>query len=118
MRYPRNISARNLGFLVSAKVRKPGLYDVEPPLDAGTTYGTEGPTVSDNTLDDASWEGFKPDAARAIRATQGFETAAADLLDRPFDPATQGGVLAAVKELAEATPAAMRVAQMQLGGVA
>lgn len=70
--------------------------------------------MSDNTLDDASWEGFKLDAARAIRATQGFETAAADLLDRPFDPATHGGVIAAVRELAEATPAAMRVAQMQL----
>lgn len=101
---------------MSAKVRKPGLYDVEPRWMRDTTYGTEGPTVSDNTLDDASWEGFKPDAARAIRATQGFETAAADLLDRPFDPATHGGVLAAVKELAEATPAAMRVAQMQLRG--
>lgn len=102
---------------MSAKGRKPGLYDVDPRWQRDTTYGTEGPTVSDNTLDDASWEGFKPDAARAIRATQGFETAAADLLDRPFDPATHGGVIAAVRELAEATPAAMRVAQMQLRGV-
>ncbi|WP_141677805.1 hypothetical protein [Microbacterium oleivorans] len=71
-----------------------------------------------SSADDAMWEGFKPDAARAIRARQGFEEAVAGTLDRPFDPSTHGRVIAAVEELRDAAPAAMRVAQLQpRGGV-
>lgn len=70
------------------------------------------------TADDAMWEGFKPDAARAIRARQGFEDAVAGTLDRPFDPSTHGRVIAAVEELRASVPAAMRVAHLQTGGSA
>lgn len=68
---------------------------------------------SDTSVDDAMWEGFKPDAARALRARQGFEEAVAGTLDRPFDPSTHGRVLTAVAELTAATPAALRIAHLQ-----
>ncbi|MGC5224529.1 hypothetical protein ACPW96_18340 [Micromonospora sp. DT81.3] len=72
--------------------------------------------TKDSSVDDAMWEGFKPDAARAIRASQGFEDAVAVTLDRPFDLSTHGRVVAAVQELRESVPAALRVAQLQSGG--
>ncbi|MFM9653668.1 hypothetical protein ACKI1S_47385, partial [Streptomyces galilaeus] len=59
-----------------------------------------------DSADDAMWEGFKPDAARAIRARQGFEEAVARTLDAPFDPSTHGGVVKAVEELTASVPAA------------
>lgn len=71
---------------------------------------------SDTSVDDAMWEGFKPDAARALRARQGFEEAVAGTLERPFDPSTHGRVIMAVAELTAATPAAQRIAQLQAGG--
>lgn len=72
--------------------------------------------VADDNLSDPTWDSFKPDAARAIRATQGFEDAVARTLDRPFDTSTYGGVEAALAELHEAAPAAMRVAGIQPSG--
>lgn len=71
---------------------------------------------TETSVGDAMWEGFKPDAARAIRARQGFEDAVAGTLDRPFDPSTHGRVLTAVEELRDATPAALRVAHLTPGG--
>jgi len=71
-----------------------------------------------DSADDAMWEGFKPDAARAIRARQGFEEAVASALDAPFDPSTHGRVVKAVEELSAAVPAALRVAQLRVGGAA
>lgn len=72
--------------------------------------------VADDTLNDPTWDRFKPDAARAIRATQGFEDAVARTLDRPFDTSAHGRVEAALAELRDAAPAAMRVAGMQARG--
>ncbi|WP_425823433.1 hypothetical protein [Microbacterium sp. DT81.1] len=72
--------------------------------------------VAEDTLSDPTWDRFKPDAARAIRATQGFEDAVARTLDRPFDTGTYGGVETAIAELRAAAPAAMRVAGMQVSG--
>lgn len=69
------------------------------------------------SADDAMWEGFKPDAARAIRARQGFEEAVARTLDAPFDPSTHGRVVQ-VEELSAAVPSALRVADLRVGGAA
>lgn len=72
--------------------------------------------VPDDTFSDPTWDRFKPDAARAIRATQRFEDAVARTLDRPFDTGTYGGIEAALAELRAAAPAAMRVTGMQVSG--
>lgn len=72
--------------------------------------------VADDSLNDPTWESFKPDAARAIRATQGFEDAVARTLDRPFDVGTYPGVEAALEELRAAAPAALRVSRLQMSG--
>lgn len=96
-----------------------GAYTDKPLQAVGPRTDREGRTVSQSSsADEAMWEGFKPDAARAIRAQQGFEDAVAGTLDCPFDVSTHGRVVAAVVELGAAVPAAMRVAQMQpRGGV-
>lgn len=78
----------------------------------------KGSEVAESSISDTTWECFKPDAARALRAAQGFEEAVAQTLDRPFDLATHGGVEAALQELRAAAPAARRVAQLSLGGCA
>lgn len=72
--------------------------------------------VADDNLSDPTWDSFKPDAARAIRATQNFEDAVAQTLECPFDTGTYGGVEAALAELRAAVPAAMRVVGIQLSG--
>lgn len=72
--------------------------------------------MADDSLNDQTWESFKPDAARAIRATQEFEDAVARTLDRPFDSRTYDGVEAALEELRAAAPGALRVSRLQLVG--
>lgn len=72
--------------------------------------------MADDSLNDQTWESFKPDAARAIRATQKFEDAVARTLDRPFDSSNYDGVEAALAELRAAAPGALRLAQLQLAG--
>ena len=72
--------------------------------------------VADDSFDDQTWESFKPDAARAIRATQTFEDAVARTLDQPFDTRTHDGVAAALDELRAAAPAALRVSRLQMSG--
>ena len=74
--------------------------------------------MADESFNDSSWDDFKPDAARAIRATQEFESAVARTLDRPFDVQTHRGVSAALESLRAAAPAAQRVAQLCTGGSA
>ncbi|KDA07188.1 hypothetical protein DC31_00260 [Microbacterium sp. CH12i] len=72
--------------------------------------------MADDSFDDQTWESFKPDAARAIRATQEFEDAVARTLDRPFDTQTYGGVESALEELRAAAPAAVRVSRLTAAG--
>jgi hypothetical protein len=72
--------------------------------------------VANDSYNESAWESFKPDAARALRAQQGFEDAVARTLDRPFDTSSHGRVEAALEELRAATPGAIRVAELQLGG--
>jgi hypothetical protein len=107
---------------MSAKGRKPGLYRYAPVGREASGLRGRDRNVSESSTadsaDDAMWEGFRPDAARAIRARQGFEEAVASTLDAPFDPSTHGRVVKAVEELSAAVPAALRVAQLRVGGAA
>lgn len=107
---------------MSAKGRKPGLYRYAPIDRAAQGLRGRDRNVSESSTaasaDDAMWEGFKPDAARAIRARQGFEEAVARTLDAPFDPSTHGRMVQAVEELSAAVPSALRVAHLRVGGAA
>ena len=57
-------------------------------------------------------------AWESLKVFQGFEEAVASTLDAPFDPSTHGRVVKAVEELSAAVPAALRVAQLRVGGAA
>lgn len=55
------------------------------------------------------WPGFARDAAQTIRAREGFEAEAANVVDAPWDQAGHERLRNALAALQEAVPAARRL---------